>query len=76
MKKPDKLKKQIEDSLVDLLSGKSKKSKEEKDELRQTLSLAIKWQSVTQKKTDEGWGTGFKNGEAKGEDDEPGIGDD
>jgi hypothetical protein len=75
MKKPaDNLEAAIEKSLTELLGGKSEKSKEEKDELRSNVLLAIKWQAVKLKKSETGWGSGFKP--ANGEEDDAGLDDD
>jgi hypothetical protein len=71
--KVDRLEQQIEKGLSELLSEKSKKSADDKEELRKNILLAIKWQAVKAKKADNEWGAGFKKetqAEANGLDDE------
>jgi hypothetical protein len=64
-----KLQKQIEKALGELLAG-STKTKEEKDEIRQNIGLAIKWQGVLMKQDKRDWGKAFRNGETEIEDEE------
>ncbi len=74
MKKSDDLEASIEKGLTDLLSGKSTKTADDKEELRRNILLAIKWQAVKLKKSEGGWGSGFKNGQ--GDADDVGLDDD
>lgn len=74
MKPIDRLQAKIDRALNELLDGKSKKTTEEKDDLRKDVLLAIKWQAVKLKIQDDAWGSGFnKNG--KGENDDAGLDD-
>jgi hypothetical protein len=63
--KVDRLEQQIEKGLTELLSEKSKKNADDKEELRKNILLAIKWQAVKAKKMDNEWGAGFRNKEAE-----------
>jgi hypothetical protein len=59
MKKTDALEKKIQEGLNDLLSGTSKKTPEERAELRENLKLAMAWKKIA---GDEEYGTGFAKG--------------
>lgn len=73
----DALTRKIEQGLAELIGGKSKKTKEEKDELRATILLAIKWQGVKARQDRGEWGSGFKNGQDTSEElDDDGDNDD
>jgi len=74
MKKTDNLEASIEKGLKLLLNGNSTKTDAEKEELRRNILLAIKWQAVKLKKSEGGWGSGFKNGQ--GDADDAGLDDD
>jgi hypothetical protein len=63
MKKADDLERKIKDGLSELLDGKSKKTPEERAELRENLKLAMAWKKIA---GDEQWGSGFSKGENNG----------
>jgi hypothetical protein len=56
MKKADELESKIQDGLSELLGGKSKKTPEERAELRENLKLAMSWKKIA---GDDAWGSGF-----------------
>ena len=66
MKKSDELEQKIKDGLTELLGGKSKKTVEERSELRENLKLAMAWKKIA---GGEEWGTGFGGKEDDGSDD-------
>jgi len=55
----DPLKGDIEKALVELLSGKSTKTVEERKELRDNLRLAMQFRAIEAKIGDEDYGSGF-----------------
>jgi hypothetical protein len=69
MKKADELETKIKDGLSELLGGKSKKTTEERSELRENLKLAMAWKKIA---GDDAWGSGFG---AKGEREDDGSDD-
>lgn len=72
MKKNDEIDRCIVTGLRELLGGKSKKTPEERAELRDNLKLAMAYKKIA---GDEGWGSGFSNGEDKEDVDPEGIED-
>lgn len=72
MKKNDEIDRCIVTGLRELLGGKSKKTPEERAELRDNLKLAMAYKKIA---GDEGWGSGFSNGEDKGEREDAGLDD-
>ncbi len=73
--KDKKLQDTLERALTELLSGKSKKTAEERDEMRQNINAATKFLAVRHKLVDNEWGSGFKNGAAQGGEDDAGVDD-
>jgi hypothetical protein len=63
MKKADYLERKIKDGLAELLDGKSRKTPEERAELRENLKLAMAWKKIAGEDT---WGSGFSKGENNG----------
>lgn len=59
----DPLKRDIEKALVELLSGKSIKTPEERKELRDNLRLAMQFRAIEAKIGDDEYGSGFANGD-------------
>jgi hypothetical protein len=72
MKKTDEIDKWIIGGLRELLGGKSKKTPEERAELRDNIKLAMGYKKIA---GDEGWGSGFSNGEDKEAQEDAGLDD-
>ena len=70
--KNDPLRGDIEKALKELLGGKSTKSPEEREELRDNLRLAMQFRAIEAKIGDDEYGSGFADGqgdEKKADDD-------
>lgn len=70
------LQNKLERALVELLSGKSTKTAEEREEMRQNINAATKFLAVKHKLGGEAYGSGFSNGADKGGENDAGIDDD
>lgn len=65
-----RLQKNIETALYKLLTGKGAPTKEQRDEQRANINAATKFLAIKNKLGDQPWGSGFTNGEVKGEKDD------
>jgi len=62
----DKLKTEIEKALNKLLEVQNLSTKEDREELRSNVRLAMQWKAVENKLSDADWGSGFSDKEKNG----------